>query len=765
MPTYNCSKGIPSLIFGEALHAVNSGCGATVPLSPTENNTGFATVFPQVVGLGATFNRSMWTAVGEAVSDEVRGLFSQDGVSWHAGLFLWTPNVNPGRDARWGRIQEVPSEDAFLCGEYAMHYIAALQGPTPETHLKTVATVKHWSDYDQEGDPDESNPTSRMNFVANVSKLDQAPYFWSPFRAAVQGGGVQSVMCSYNAVENASGFGVPSCANSLFNNVLLRERWGFDDGLIVSDCDAINDGAMKTFVETYYKRNVSKLAAPVLQAFAGINGGTDLDCGAIYGEDAAAAVENGLLNEVQIDQSLTRLYTKAIKLGLLDGEDGRPGGPYASLGPANVDTAANRELAFLAAKESLVLLKNVNNFLPLSMSSSSSSSRSSVRKKRTIAIVGPHFNSTTDILGNPGYRGTNMLVFNRSPLQELQRRFPQTNIDNTLLREPGTEIIYAQGCPISHPAAAGAIEEAAALVGKADVVFLFLGLNSEVEDESLDRLTLALPGDQNALVNAVIEAAKGPIVAVLINGGMVAIPTLKESEKVPAIVEGFYPGQAGSAAIFGAIFGEFSPSGALPATVYNTDMEEKRSVRDLKLRGNGGITYMHYLGTPLWEFGEGLTYTSFEVSKEAGLTTPQPTSVATVTTTAMAASFPAYFASRGSKPTPAAFTVTLKNVGAFNSGCVVLGFLQYPKGLPQSPPLQRMFDFARVQELAPGDHATVRLCIPAQVLALTDSAGSEILLPGNYSVVIRTSNLAEHRVVQTLVVTGPPITLSTFPSY
>ena len=174
----------------------------------------------------------------------------------------------------------MPSEDAFLCGEYAMHYISALQGPDPDTHLKTVATVKHWSDYDQEGDPDESNPTSRMNFVANVSKLDQAPYFWAPFRAAVRGGRAQSLMCSYNAVENASGVGVPSCANGLFNNGLLRKTWGFGDGLIVSDCDAINDGAMKTYVERYYHANASKGPPSVLQAVAGLTGGTDLDCGA-----------------------------------------------------------------------------------------------------------------------------------------------------------------------------------------------------------------------------------------------------------------------------------------------------------------------------------------------------------------------------------------------------------------------------------------------------------------------------------------------------
>jgi hypothetical protein len=541
-------------------------------------------------------------------------------------------------------------------------------------------------------------------------------------------------------------------------------------------------------------------------------GGTDLDCGAVYGEQIVTAVNRGLVTVAEVDRALERVYTGAIKLGVFDNPAAGGQDPYGVLGPADVDTQAHRDLALLAAQESLVLLKNDGGVLPLPATAPTvphAGERAAKQRRRRIAIIGPHANSTTDLLGNPGYRGTSRYIFGRSPLDELRRRFAhgEGNSDST------TEVLYAGGCPISHPGTEAGIAAAAAVAATADVVLLFVGINSEVEDESLDRVGLGLPGDQPALVAAVLERARGPVVAVLINGGAVAVPQFKHSAKVPAVLEAFYPGQAGAAAIFSAIFGEFSPAGRLPVTVYNTDLESRRSIRDMNLRANGGITYMFYRGVPLWEFGEGLTYTTFrttwspsppvqsddggvggtagarvgrtvvnpvrsKVAHAAGTDKPAaPATVTiTVTTDEMATAAPLYFSSRGTASSPAVYNVTVTNIGAVASSATIVGFVSSSPTVETQPrtrhaaaadrarersnqPIRRLFDFGRTRVLSPGESAVVHLSVPAQVLAEVDPSGAEVLVPGRHRIEIGAGDPAEQALFGTLEVTGGSVEL------
>ena len=408
--------GVPPNSFSEALHGICSGCGrpfnhtittatttttteattameameATKATEATETketkllytSTGCPTAFPQVISMGATWNRSLWTAVGQAVSDETRGLYSQGSeVGWESALFLWAPNINPFRDPRWGRGQEVVSEEPMVCAEYAATYIPALQGeydlqqqqqqqqqqqfqhvnerggdnrahaggdtgtpPHTESFLKTVATAKHYFDYDLEGVP--GGPTSRQNIDVNVSLRDQTEYFTPPFKAAVERGRTQSIMCSYNAVN-----GVPACFHGDMINGVLRNEWGFD-GFVVSDCDALSDGASHHYITTHFNGSLQ------VQAQQAIRGGTDLNCGSLYGEQNVAAVRAGLIREDELDTSLVRVWSKAFRLGVVD--QGLPDNPspWSKLGAEAVDTPAHRSLALEAALQGIVLLKN-----------------------------------------------------------------------------------------------------------------------------------------------------------------------------------------------------------------------------------------------------------------------------------------------------------------------------------------------------------------------------------------------------------------------
>ena len=269
----NKNVGVPrfsiaSIGYGEALHGYNRPCLAT----PVAGSSGCPTSFPHLHLIGGSFNRSLWHAVAAAIADEGRAYFNLDNRSSH--LITWAPDINPFRDPRWGRGQEVASEDPVHLSEFIYEYARGLQEGEDEAHYKLISTAKHFSGYDLENNTD---PTGaywyRMNFTAVITRKDAAQFYWPPFLSAVQRGRVASIMCSYNSVcldcdpTMLNGTGVPSCADDALQNGMLRGAWGFD-GFIVSDCDAIRE------ITGGHHYAATGLGGAV----DGINGGTDVDC-------------------------------------------------------------------------------------------------------------------------------------------------------------------------------------------------------------------------------------------------------------------------------------------------------------------------------------------------------------------------------------------------------------------------------------------------------------------------------------------------------
>ncbi len=347
--------GVPSYNWwNEALHGVA--------------RSGLATVFPQAIGLAATWNDSLVHAMASVISDEARAKYAEylrrDERPRYGGLTFWSPNINLFRDPRWGRGQETYGEDPFLAGRLAVQFIRGLQGDDP-TYLKTVATVKHFAVHSGP-EPD------RHRFDADVTERDLRESYLPQFRAGIEEGGAWSLMCAYNRVEGAA-----ACGSDMLLRDILRGEWGFR-GYVVSDCGAISD---------IYRGH--HLASGTPQAAAmGVQAGTDLNCGRTY-SSLVDAVQQGLVREAAIDTAVTRLFTARLRLGMFD-DPSRV--PWSNIPYSIVDDSGHRALARQVARQSMVLLKNHGNALPLR------------RDLRTIAVIGPNADESQMLLGN--YNGT-----------------------------------------------------------------------------------------------------------------------------------------------------------------------------------------------------------------------------------------------------------------------------------------------------------------------------------------------------------------------
>ena len=356
---------------------------------------GYATVFPQAIGLAASWDAPLLQQVGTTVSTEARAKFNAVGAGRdHArydGLTIWSPNINIFRDPRWGRGQETYGEDPFLTGQLAVHFIRGIQGDDPQ-HPRAIATPKHFVVH--------SGPEAgRHGFDVDVSPHDLEATYLPAFRAAVTEGHADSVMCAYNALH-----GTPVCADADLLTSRLRHDWGFK-GFVVSDCDAIDD--MTKF--HYFKPDNAQSSAASIQA------GTDLDCGYAYA-DLLEAVQKGYVKETIVDTALARLFAARYRLG--EWGDGKR--PYDGIGVDQVDSPAHRRLALQAALESIVLLKNQHGTLPL-------------RAGTRIAVIGPNADTLETLEAN--YHGTARAPV--TPLAGLRERFGEDRIR------------YAQGAPIA----------------------------------------------------------------------------------------------------------------------------------------------------------------------------------------------------------------------------------------------------------------------------------------------------------------------------
>jgi len=356
---------------------------------------GLATVFPQAIGLAATWDTKLLYQVATAISDEARAkhhYFVRQGKrNIYQGLTFWSPNINIFRDPRWGRGMETYGEDPYLAGRLGVAFVRGLQGNHPR-YLKTVATPKHYAVHSGP-EPD------RHTFNAQVDEGDLRETYLPHFEACVKEGGAFSIMCAYNRFRDKA-----CCGSPFLLGRILRLEWGFE-GYVVSDCGAIYD---------IYNNHKIVPTAPEAAALA-VKAGCDLNCGQTY-RTLVKAVEKGLLSEEDIDRAVRRLFLARFRLGMFDPPEMVP---YMAIPYSVVDCAEHRELAREAARKSIVLLKNEGNILPLS------------RRIRTLAVIGPNANDVEVLLGN--YNGTPADPI--TPLAGLKQKV-----------SPQTKVIYALGC-------------------------------------------------------------------------------------------------------------------------------------------------------------------------------------------------------------------------------------------------------------------------------------------------------------------------------
>ncbi len=550
----NSRLGIPVIFHEECLHGHAALEG---------------TSFPQPVGLAATFDPELVQALFAMTAAEARSRGT------HQAL---TPVVDVARDARWGRVEETYGEDPYLVSRMGVAAVRGFQGDAEfreEKHV--IATMKHFAAHGQ--------PESGTNCgPANYSERLLREVFLYPFKAAIQEGGAISVMASYNEID-----GVPSHANRWLLRDVLREEWGFQ-GFVVSDYYAITELGHRPEVRGHSVAKDKKEAC-ALAVRAGVN--IELpepDCYLHLTE----LVRKGDLKESQIDELVGPMLLWKFKMGLFDA-------PYVDPDEAERRTGCDdhRALALRAAQETITLLKNERDLLPLDPA-----------KIRTIAVIGPNANRT--LLG--GYSGV--------PKQEV------TVLDGIRERAGAKiKVLYSEGCKITIggswsqdevvPSDPGEdrkqIAEAVRVATKADIVVLAIGDNEQTSREAWsfqhlgDRPSLDLVGRQEELVKAITALGK-PVVALVFNGRPLSIRYL--AEQVPAIFECWYLGQEGGRAVAGALFGDFNPGGKLPMSIPRSagHIPAFYNTKPMARRG-----YLFDDVSPLYPFGYGLSYTTFAI--------------------------------------------------------------------------------------------------------------------------------------------------------
>lgn len=763
---------------------------------------GYATVFPQSISIAASWNRDLIFDVATVISDEARAKHheylrrGQHGI--YQGLTFWSPNINIFRDPRWGRGHETYGEDPYLTGQLGLQFVKGLQGDD-DKYLKVVATAKHYAVH--------SGPEpSRHHFNAHVSDIDLYETYLPAFRTLVEEGHVYSIMGAYNRFRDES------CCASPFLFDILRNKWGFN-GYIVSDCGGVAD------IWKHHKITEDAASASALA----VKEGLDLNCGSTF-KALRDAVDKGLLTEDDLDTAVKRLFTARFKLGMFDPEELVP---YAQIPYAVNNNSAHDWLAREASRESIVLLKNDNNSLPLS------------KELKSIAVIGPNADDEQSLWGN--YSGVP-----ENPVTVLQ------GIRNKLA--PNTEVLYAQGADLAsgvpameivpsiylqteegqqgltaeyfdnadwsgqplftriddnidfmwdidtpdprlkmgqysirwtgyvlapqtgvytlsewskpymtvqiesleetggknnhHPRIrpqqvemkAGQrykievkyqnyygdataqlkwatpkenrLDEAVATAKKADAVVLVLGLNERLEGEEMkveaegfeggDRTSLDLPASQRELMKAVVATGK-PVILVLINGSALSINWA--DEHIPGILTAGYPGQQGGNAIADVLFGDYNPAGRLPVTYYKSVDQ----LPDFENYDMAGRTYRYFNQEPLYPFGFGLSYTTFEYSKlqlPKTLANNQPFEV----------------------------TVDVTNTGDRDGDEVVQLYLSDEKASTPRP-IRQLEGFQRIH-LKKGETQSVKFTIDPRQLSMIDTKDRRVVEPGWFTIYV-----------------------------
>ena len=640
---------------------------------------GIATVFPQAIGLAAMWNDRRLHEVAVAISDEARAKHHEfarhDDRGYYKGLTFWSPNINIFRDPRWGRGHETFGECPFLTSRLGVAFCRGLEGDDPK-YLKLVATPKHFAVH--------SGPEAlRHSFDAVVGPKDLRETYLPAFHACITEARAHSIMGAYNRTN-----GEPCCASETLLQKILRDEWGFQ-GYVVSDCWALRD------IHEHHKVTRSFVESAALA----VKAGCDLNCGCTY-EHLPEAVQQGLVSEAELDVCLRRLFRARMELGLFDPDDRVP---FASIPYEVNDSPRHRELALVAARESMVLLRNEGALLPLS------------RDIRSIAVIGPNASDDSVLVGN--YHGTPSRSV--TPLEGI---FAAVS--------PATKVWYAQGCKLTGDRAEGLgrsaiLSEAVSVAERADVVVLCLGLSADIEGEqgdvsnseaAGDKAHLNLTGLQDRLLREVVAVGK-PTVLVLVSGSALAVGWA--AERVGAIIQAWYPGEEAGTALADVLFGNYSPAGRLPIT-FPRSLDD---VPDFKSYAMKGRTYRYLDKEPLFPFGYGLSYTRFEYSD------------ATLSKTKVGAN------------DELEISAAVKNVGARTSDEVIE---LYVSDLEASCTVPRwdLRGFSRIT-LAAGESRRVSFTLRARDLSLIDERGVRVLEPGRFRATIGGSQPDERSVALT----------------
>ena len=772
--------------------------------------SGYATVFPQAIGLAATWDTSLIHAVGDTISTEARAKYS-DAIAHnnhriYFGLTFWSPNINIFRDPRWGRGQETYGEDPYLTSRIGLAFVTGLQGDDPR-YLKVVATPKHFAVH--------SGPEQlRHEFNVNVSPQDLQATYLPAFHTTMVEGKAASTMCAYNAID-----GAPACASDMLLQKTLREQWKFS-GFVTSDCWALTD------IWKGHKFAPDEEHAAVLS----LRAGTDTSCGPEFAA-LNQALKDKLVSESEIDTAVKRLFTARFRLGMFDPPQDVP---YARIPLSEVDSEAHRTQARQVARESIVLLKNADGILPLQA------------KGKTIAVIGPNATILESLEGNYNGQPTHPVL----PLDGIQARFggdskvlyaqgssyvagfpvtvprtvlhsgsemglkgeyfnnttwqgqplltrvdkqvdfdwnaaspaeglpasgfsvrwsgsiavpgagdyvfqispehcsPCDGVDTYRLHLDGKQVLeasrnlkesighasfpmhfddsaphavileYAHDAPmfgagvhlVWQPEAGPMRDQAVQVARQADVVVAFVGLSPSLEGEEMpvhlegfnggDRTKISLPQLQEDLLKAVAATGK-PLVVVLMNGSALAVPWAKEH--AAAILEAWYPGEEGGAAIAETLAGDNNPSGRLPVTFYDA-LDQLPPFESYSMAGR---TYRYFARQPLYGFGYGLSYTNYAYShlklSQTNLQAGEPLTV----------------------------EADLTNTGSRAGDEVIELYLRGPQG--EGAPLRSLRGFQRAT-LQPGEtkHVVIKLD-PAQISEV-DKEGIRSMQPGSYTI-------------------------------
>ena len=523
---------------------------------------GRATVFPQAIAFGATFDTELIHRVGSAISDEARAKYNvavaNGNRSKYAGLTFWSPNVNLFRDPRWGRGQETYGEDPFLTSRIGISFVNGIQGDHPR-YLKAAACAKHYVVH--------SGPEAlRHEFNAVVSDKDLWETYMPAFRALVTEANVEGVMGAYNRTNGES-----CCASPYLMTEVLRKQWGFD-GYFVSDCGAVHD--------IWANHNLT--GTPESAAAMAIRAGMNLNCGNTF-RHLDKAVEQGLLREEDIDRALVQLTKTKFRLGFFDPAEEVP---FHTIGPEVVGSDAHKRLAREVAQKAMVLVKN-DGVLPLE------------KDMKTLYVTGPMANNGDVLLGN--YYGVSGELVNF--LEGIAAKVSEgTSINYKMGQLPYRENVN----PIDWTTGAAAAADACV------AVMGISGLWEGEEGESLvssnkgDKVDCRLPKPQIDFLKKIRSQGEHPLIVVLTGGSPLIIPEV--FELADAVIFAWYPGEQGGNALADLLFGDAVPSGRMPFTVPFT-IDDVPPYEDYSMEGR---TYRYMEKEPLIPFGFGLSYTQFE---------------------------------------------------------------------------------------------------------------------------------------------------------